>query len=64
VGYDDKTRNEAERLGGKAKEWVGDKTDNESLQAEGARDQASAGVKQAGEHVKDAARDLSEPFRK
>jgi uncharacterized protein YjbJ (UPF0337 family) len=59
VGYDDKASNEAERLKGKAKEWVGDKTDNERLQAEGARDQASGRVKQAGEHLKDAARDVT-----
>jgi uncharacterized protein YjbJ (UPF0337 family) len=63
VGLDDKARNEAERLKGKTKEWVGDKTDNESLQAEGVRDQASAGVKQAGEHVKDAAHDAADPLR-
>jgi uncharacterized protein YjbJ (UPF0337 family) len=64
MGLDDKVRNEAEQLKGKAKEWVGDKTDNESLEAEGAGDQASGGMKQAGEHVKDAARDATDAFRK
>jgi uncharacterized protein YjbJ (UPF0337 family) len=59
VGYDDKARNQAEQMKGKAKEWVGDKTDNEQLQAEGMRDQASGRVKQAGEHLKDAARDVT-----
>jgi len=54
----DKARNEAEDLKGKAKEWIGDKTDNESLEAEGVRDQGKAGAKQAGEHIKDAGRDL------
>ena len=54
----DKARNEAERYKGKAKEFVGDKTDNESLEAEGVRDQGKAGVKQAGEHIKDAGRDV------
>jgi uncharacterized protein YjbJ (UPF0337 family) len=54
----DKARNEAERYKGKAKERMGDMTDNESLQAEGMRDQGKAGAKQAGEHVKDAARDI------
>ncbi len=59
MGYDDKAKNEAERMKGKTKEWVGDKTDNESLQAEGARDQAAARMKQAGEHAKDFGRDVS-----
>ena len=39
---------------GKAKEKIGDATDNESLQAEGVADQASAKMKKAGEEVKDA----------
>ncbi|GAA5194223.1 hypothetical protein GCM10023322_58050 [Rugosimonospora acidiphila] len=59
MGHDDKVRNEAEQLKGKVKEWIGDKTDNESLQAEGMRDQASGRVKQAGEHLKDAADDVT-----
>ena len=53
----DKARNEGQELKGKAKEWFGDKTDNESLQAEGIEDQTKANAKQAGEHLKDAARD-------
>lgn len=57
--YDDKARNKTEQMKGKAKEWVGDKTDNESLQAEGVSDQASGRMKQAGEHLKDAARDVT-----
>jgi uncharacterized protein YjbJ (UPF0337 family) len=35
-------------------EATGKATDNESLEAEGRGDQASANVKQAGEKVKDA----------
>ena len=58
MGLDDKIRNEAEELGGKAKEGWGKLTDNERLEAEGRMDQAAAGAKQAGEHVKDAAKDL------
>ena len=53
----DKARNEAEELKGRAKEWFGDKTDNESLQAEGIEDQTRANAKQAGEHLRDAGRD-------
>ena len=36
-----------------------DHNENERLQAEGARDQASARMKQEGEHLKDAARDVT-----
>jgi uncharacterized protein YjbJ (UPF0337 family) len=54
----DKLENQAEEAKGKVKEWVGDATDNESMQAEGMADQAKANAKQAGEHVKDAGRDV------
>ena len=59
VSFEDKAGNEAEQLKGKAKEWVGDKTDNERLEAEGVEDQASGRVKQAGEHLKDAVHDVA-----
>jgi uncharacterized protein YjbJ (UPF0337 family) len=54
-GTDD-IKNSAEKLGGKAKEGVGKATDNEDLEAEGRGDQTKASIKQAGENVKDAAR--------
>ena len=57
MGLDDKVRNEAEDLAGRAKEGVGDATDNERLEAEGKGDQVKANLKQAGEKVKDAFRD-------
>lgn len=57
MGLDDKISNKAEELGGKAKEAAGDATGNDRLQAEGQGDQAKANAKQAGEHVKDAAKD-------
>lgn len=41
----------------KAKEAAGKATDDERLEAEGRGDQASAKFKQAGEQVKDAAKD-------
>jgi uncharacterized protein YjbJ (UPF0337 family) len=50
----DKAQNKAEELGGKAKEFIGDKTDNPDLAAEGQNDQTKANLKQAGENVKDA----------
>jgi uncharacterized protein YjbJ (UPF0337 family) len=54
MGLDDKIKNAAEELSGKAKEGVGRATDNERLEAEGQGDQTKANVKQAGENVKDA----------
>ena len=54
MGLDDKIKNSAEELKGKAKEVVGDATDNEELEAEGKADQAKADLKQAGEKTKDA----------
>lgn len=54
MGFDDKVKNTAEEAVGKAKETVGDATDNERLEAEGKNDQTKANLKQAGEKVKDA----------
>lgn len=50
----DKLDNAADKAKGKAKEAVGDATDNEQWQAEGKVDQSKADVKQAGEKLKDA----------
>jgi uncharacterized protein YjbJ (UPF0337 family) len=60
MGLGDKFENKTEELKGKAKEGVGDATDNRDLEAEGKADQAKAGFKQAGEHLKDAARDVTD----
>ncbi|WP_285363713.1 CsbD family protein [Microbacterium sp. LMC-P-041] len=54
MGLDDKIKNTAQDVAGKAKEAVGKVTDNEKLEAEGRADQAKADVKKAGENVKDA----------
>ena len=54
MGIADKAKNAAEDLAGKAKEVVGDVTNNDELKAEGKKDQTAADVKQAGENVKDA----------
>lgn len=53
MGIGDKIKNEAEDLGGKAKETAGKATGNEQLQAEGQKDQVSADAKKVGENVKD-----------
>ena len=54
MGTDDKMANQGESMLGKAKEKLGDATDNDRLQAEGKGDQSKADIKQAGEKVKDA----------
>jgi uncharacterized protein YjbJ (UPF0337 family) len=54
MGVGDKIQNEAENLGGKAKEAAGNATDNDRLRAEGQKDQVVADAKKVGENVKDA----------
>ena len=54
VSTKDKISNKAEELRGKAKEGVGDATDDEALERQGKKDQAKGNLKQAGEKVKDA----------
>jgi len=54
MGTDDKIENKTEELTGKAKESVGDATDNRDLEAEGQADQTKGSLKQASEKVKDA----------
>jgi uncharacterized protein YjbJ (UPF0337 family) len=50
----DKAKNAAEKGAGKIKEQLGKATNDESLEAEGQRDQAKGDLKDAGEKVKDA----------
>lgn len=64
MGLGDKVSNKGEDLGGKAKEGTGKATGNESLEAEGKGDQASASVKGGVEKVKDAASDVKDAFKK
>ena len=54
MGIMDKAKDKAQSLEGDAKEKVGDATGNESLQAEGKKDQVVGDLKGAGEKVKDA----------
>ena len=60
----DKAKAAGNKLAGNVKEGIGKMTDNESLEAEGQRDQSKANVKQAGEKVKDAADDVKDAFKK
>ncbi len=54
MGVGDKISNKIDDLGGKAKEAVGRLTDDKRTRNEGKIDQAKAGLKDAGEKVKDA----------
>lgn len=54
MGLDDKIKNSTDEHVGKAKEALGKATNDEDLEAEGKVDKAKAGLKQAGEKVKDA----------
>ena len=53
----DKAKNAAEKASGKAKETTGKLTGNDSLRAEGQKDQTKGNLKDAGEKVKDAFKD-------
>jgi uncharacterized protein YjbJ (UPF0337 family) len=54
MGLDDKIDNAKEDLQGKAKEAVGNATDDEALERQGKTDQAKSDLKSAAEKVKDA----------
>ena len=54
MGMGDKAKHKGEEGLGKAKEQLGDKSDDEKLEAEGQKDQSKANLKQAGDKVKDA----------
>ncbi|MGK3647959.1 CsbD family protein [Pseudarthrobacter enclensis] len=58
MGLDDKLNNAATRHMGAAKEGAGKLTGDERLEREGQQDQAQAKVQEAGERVKDAAKDI------
>lgn len=54
MGTDDKMKHSAESGLGKAKEKLGDATDDQHLEAEGKKDQSKSDLKQAGQKAKDA----------
>ncbi|MGY2701070.1 MULTISPECIES: CsbD family protein [unclassified Nocardioides] len=64
MGLKDKAENKAEELKGKGKESAGSATGDRDLKSEGQADQTSGKVKNAGEHVKDAAKDVKDGLSK
>lgn len=54
MGLDDKIKNAAQDIAGKAKEAVGQHRGDKDLEQEGSADQTKASFKNAGENVKDA----------
>ena len=54
MGNDDKVDNKMDDLKGKAKEFEGKVTGDETREAQGKGEQAKSDLKQAGEKVKDA----------
>ena len=54
MGFLDKAKDKAQSLEGDAKQKVGDATGDDSLKAEGKKDQVAGDLKGAGEKVKDA----------
>jgi uncharacterized protein YjbJ (UPF0337 family) len=58
MGIGDKISNKVEQLKGRAKEATGKVTDDERLEDEGKADQGKANIKQAGEKIKDAAKNI------
>ncbi len=53
MGLMDDAKHNMEKAAGKAKEHIGDATDNERLQAEGKMDQVKADAKKVADDVKD-----------
>ena len=54
MSADDKIKNEAQDLKGKAQETVGHVTNDDDKVVEGKANQSAADIKKAGENVKDA----------
>ncbi|GAA2360089.1 hypothetical protein Cme02nite_37050 [Catellatospora methionotrophica] len=60
MGTVDSAKHHLQDIAGKAKEHVGDATDNHSLQAEGVAEQAKAKAGMAADDVRDALRGRDE----
>ena len=56
MGFKDDIKHGAQSAMGKAKEAIGDATDNKSMEFDGKKDQASADVKNTGADARDGAK--------
>lgn len=56
MGTGDKMDNKTDEFKGKAKQKIGQASDDPELEAEGHKDESKANLKQAGEKVKDVFR--------
>jgi uncharacterized protein YjbJ (UPF0337 family) len=59
-----KIRNRARVRKGRARQKIGRATNNPRLQAKGMADRVSGGVRQFGEELKDAGKDVRRAFRR
>jgi len=64
MGVEDKASNSFKDAKGKVKETAGKATDNEDLENEGKADRVEASVKESAEHLKDAAGNVKDAFKK
>jgi uncharacterized protein YjbJ (UPF0337 family) len=62
--FQNKIRNRFQITRGRAKQKLGRATGNRRLRARGVADRVGGNVKQAGEQVKDAGKDLRRGFRR
>lgn len=63
MSFSDRMDNKTDEFGGKAKEAVGNATDDENLAQQGRNDQAKAGMKDAADRTKDAVGDAAEKVK-
>ena len=64
MGFIDKLKNKMQMGKGRAKQDVGEATDNPRLEAEGQGDRIAGAGKQVGEQVKDAGKNVRDAFKK
>ena len=58
MGWEDKLDNAKDEAVGRAQEGIGRATNDEEMEREGQKEKAKSKLKQAGENVKDAVRDV------
>lgn len=59
----DKLKHNLKEAIGKSKEFIGEKTDNPSLETEGREEKQEANLQQAGDHVEDSVENVKDVFR-